>query len=129
MQKILVIDDDVELVELLRFNFKQAGFSIGTAFNGLDGLKKARSIHPDIIVIDLMMPELDGFVVCEMLRRNERTASIPIIMLTAFSSEFGRITGLESGATEYITKPFSPKALVTRVHELLSRRAPEGSAV
>jgi DNA-binding response OmpR family regulator len=129
MQKILVIDDDVELVELLRFNFKQAGFSIGTAFNGMDGLKKARSIHPDIIVIDLMMPELDGFVVCEMIRRNERTASIPIIMLTAFSSEFGRITGLESGATEYMTKPFSPKALVARVQELLSRRAPESSAV
>jgi two-component system, OmpR family, alkaline phosphatase synthesis response regulator PhoP len=129
MQKILVIDDDVELVELLRFNFKQAGFSIGTAFNGMDGLKKARSIHPDLIVIDLMMPELDGFVVCEMIRRNERTSPIPIIMLTAFSSEFGRITGLESGATEYMTKPFSPKTLVARVQELLSRRAPESSAV
>ncbi len=119
-RKILIVDDDTDLVELLRFNLKNAGFSIGTALNGLEALKKARSIVPDLIVLDVMMPELDGFSVCEILRRDKVTASIPILMLTALSGEFGRVTGFESGATDYMTKPFSPKAVVTHAQKLLN---------
>ena len=122
-KKILVVDDDADLVELLRFNLKQAGFSIGTALNGVEALKKARSILPDLIVLDLMMPELDGFAVCEILRRDKTTASIPIIMLTALSSELGRLAGFECGATVYMTKPFSPRAVVTKIEDLLNQVA------
>ncbi|HOP99005.1 MAG TPA: response regulator [Verrucomicrobiota bacterium] len=118
-RKILVVDDDVELVELLWFNLTRAGFSIGTAFNGVEALKKARSLRPDLIILDLMLPELDGFAVCEILRRNEAMASTPIIMLTALTSELGRLAGYESGATDYMTKPFSPRMLVDRIRELL----------
>lgn len=120
-KKILVVDDDIDLLELLRFNLKQAGFAIGTAGNGVEALKKARSIQPDLIVLDLMMPELDGFAVCEILRRNPSTASIPILMLSALSSELGRMAGLECGATDYMSKPFSPKTLICRIEELLKR--------
>jgi len=116
-----VVDDDADLVELLRFNLKKAGFAIGTAFNGADALKKARSLLPDVILLDLMLPELDGFAVCEILRRDAATASIPIVMLTALSSELGRLAGLGSGATDYITKPFSPKEVISRVEDVLRR--------
>ena len=118
-KKILVVDDDADVVELIRFNLKGAGFSVGTATNGLDALKKARSIRPDLIVLDLMMPELDGFAVCEILRRERATGLIPIIILTALSGELGRLSGIECGATEYLTKPFSPKAVVARIQNLL----------
>src|SRR5437762_9532574 len=114
-KKILVVDDDAELVELIGFNLKKAGYAIGTAFNGVEALKKARSILPDLILLDLMLPELDGFAVCEILRRDAATASIPIIMLTALSSELGRLAGLGSGANDYVSKPFSPRLLLTRV--------------
>ena len=118
-RKILVVDDDPDAVELLRFTLKQAGFRVGTAENGVTALRKACSLYPDLILLDLMMPELDGFAVCETLRLDPATASIPIILLTAASSEFVRLTGLDSGATEYMTKPFSPRALIGRVTELL----------
>jgi len=124
MQKrILVVDDDAELVELVSFNLKQAGYAIGTASNGMDAIKKARSLEPDLIVLDVMMPELDGFAVCEILRRDPATASIPIMMLTALSSELGRIAGLGSGATDFVTKPFSPRLLVQRVEDLIHKTA------
>jgi|SRR5436190_10880962 len=118
-KKILVVDDDADWVELISFNLKKAGFLIGTASNGIDALKKARSLGPDLILLDLKLPELDGFAVCETLRRNSATASIPIIILTAVSGEIARITGMECGATEYVTKPSSPKRLVSRVENLL----------
>src|SRR4051794_4094260 len=118
-KRILVVDDDADLVELICFNLRKAGFAIGTAANGVDALKKARSLSPDLILLDLMLPELDGFAVCEILRRDAVTQSIPIIMLTALSTELGRLAGLSAGANEYIPKPFSPKALIARVHNLL----------
>ena len=118
-RKILVVDDDADLIELLSFNLKKVGFSIGTALDGVDALKKARSILPDLILLDLMLPGLDGFAVCETLRRDAATASIPIIMVTAFSSELGRLAGLDCGANDYVTKPFSPKMLVSRVQRLV----------
>jgi DNA-binding response OmpR family regulator len=114
-KKILVVEDDADLVELLCFNLKKAGFAIGTATDGVEALKKARSVVPDLILLDLMLPELDGFAVCEILRRDPATASIPIIMLTAVSSELARLAGLESGANDYITKPFSLKDLLGRI--------------
>ena len=120
-KKILVVDDDAELVELISFNLKQAGYAIGTASNGVDAIKKAHSLEPDLIVLDVMMPELDGFAVCEILRRDTTTASIPIMMLTAISSELGRLAALGSGATDFVTKPFSPRILVGRIEELLKK--------
>jgi DNA-binding response OmpR family regulator len=122
-KKILVVDDDAELVEIISFNLKQAGYSIGTASNGVDALKKARSLEPDLIVLDVMMPELDGFAVCEILRRDSATAALPILMLTALSSELGRVAGLGSGASGFLTKPFSPRLLVQRIEELLQKSA------
>jgi len=122
MQKrILVVDDDAELVELICFNLKRAGFSVRSAFNGVDALKKARSLKPNLIVLDVMMPELDGFAACEILRRDAATASIPILMLTALSSELGRVAGLGSGASDFVTKPFSPRLLVQRIADLLQK--------
>jgi DNA-binding response OmpR family regulator len=119
-KRILVVDDDPDALELLSFSLKKAGFSIGTARNGLDALKKACSVAPDLILLDLMMPELDGLAVCETLRRDPSTAAIPIIFVTAVSSEFGRLTGLEAGASAYITKPYSPRELVNRVKAILT---------
>jgi DNA-binding response OmpR family regulator len=118
-KKILVVDDDAELVDLLSFNLKQAGYAIATASNGVEALKKAGSIQPDLIVLDVMMPELDGFAVCEILRRSAATARIPILMLTALSSQLGRMAGLDSGASDFVTKPFSPRQIIARVEELL----------
>jgi DNA-binding response OmpR family regulator len=120
-KKILVVEDDPDLVELLSFNLRGCGFAVSTAGDGLDALKKARAIIPDLILLDLMLPELDGFGVCEILRREPETAKIPIIMVTAMSSQFARMAGLEAGANDYITKPFSPKQLIARVQALLGQ--------
>lgn len=119
-KKILVVDDDAELVELVSFNLTKAGYNIGTASNGVEAIRKARALSPDLIVLDVMMPELDGFGVCEILRRDRATASIPIILLTALSSELGRMAGFDSGATDFLTKPFSPRQLLARIAELLN---------
>jgi DNA-binding response OmpR family regulator len=117
--KILVVDDDADWVELLQYNLKKAGFSIGTAFDGIEAVSKARSILPDLILLDLMLPEMDGFAVCEILRRDKTTASIPIVIITALSGELGRLVGLDSGASAYIAKPFSPKLLIARLENVL----------
>ena len=119
--KILVVDDEPEAVELLEFNLKQAGFDVIAAADGAEALKKARSASPNLIVLDLMLPEIDGLEVCKMLRRDPATAAIPIIMLTAKAAELDRIVGLELGAEDYITKPFSPRELVLRVKKALQR--------
>jgi DNA-binding response OmpR family regulator len=120
-KKILVVEDDIDMVDLLRFNLKKEGFALGTAADGIEALKKARSIRPDLILLDLMLPELDGFAVCEILRRDPKTASIPIIILTAMSSQLSRFSGLDAGANAYITKPFSQKYLQQCIQELLQR--------
>jgi DNA-binding response OmpR family regulator len=127
-KKILVVEDDPDLVELLSFNLRGYGFTVSTANDGLDALKKARTILPDLILLDLMLPELDGFGVCEILRREPATAGIPIIMVTAMSSQFARLAGLEAGANDYITKPFSPKQLIARVQALLGQPAVQSAA-
>jgi DNA-binding response OmpR family regulator len=120
-KKILVVEDDLDMVELLRFNLKTEGYALGTAADGIEALQKARSLHPDLILLDLMLPQLDGFAVCDILRRDPKTASIPIIILTAMSSELSRLNGLDAGANAYITKPFSHKYLLQCIHELLQR--------
>ncbi len=119
--KILVVDDEPEAVELLEFNLTRAGFEVIAAADGADALKKARSASPNLIVLDLMLPEIDGLEVCKMLRRDPATARIPIIMLTAKAAEIDRVLGLELGAEDYITKPFSPRELVLRVQKVLKR--------
>jgi DNA-binding response OmpR family regulator len=125
-KKILVVEDNTELLELLRLNLKAAGFAIATATNGVEALKKARSLSPDLVLLDLVLPELDGFAVCETLRRAPATASIPVVILTGLTSYFARCAGLEAGTCEFMTKPASPKHLVARIKELL--REPRGSS-
>ena len=115
------MDDEPEAVELLEFNLKQAGLEVIAAADGAEALRKARSAAPSLIVLDLMLPEIDGLEVCKMLRRDPATARIPIIMLTAKAAEIDRILGLELGADDYITKPFSPRELVLRVQKILKR--------
>jgi DNA-binding response OmpR family regulator len=115
------VDDEPEAVELVEFNLKKAGFDVITATDGAQALKKTRSAKPDLIVLDLMMPEMDGLEVCKILRRDPATARIPIIMLTAKAAEVDRIVGLELGADDYVTKPFSPRELVLRVNKVLRR--------
>jgi len=124
--KILVVDDEPEAVELVEFNLKQAGYAVVTAVDGTEALTKARAISPSLIVLDLMLPEIDGLEVCKMLRRDPATAAIPIIMLTAKAAEIDRVLGLELGADDYITKPFSPRELVLRVKKLLQRERGAG---
>ena len=119
--KILVVDDEPEAVELLQFNLQQAGFDVATAENGSQALRAARSTIPSLILLDLMLPEMDGLEVCKMLRRDPATTAIPVIMVTAKAAEIDRIVGLELGADDYITKPFSPRELVLRVKKLLQR--------
>jgi DNA-binding response OmpR family regulator len=123
--KILVVDDEPEAVELLEFNLTRAGFTVVSAADGAQALKAARSARPNLIVLDLMLPEIDGVEVCKMLRRDPATARIPIIMLTAKAAEIDRIVGLEVGAEDYITKPFSPRELVLRIRKVLQRLHPE----
>lgn len=121
--KILVVDDEPDMVELVTFNLRAEGYDVITAANGMEALNQARSSLPDLIVLDLMMPELDGLSVCEILRRLPSTAPIPVIMLTAWKSELTRIIGLDTGAEDYLTKPFSPRDLVSRVNNALRNRA------
>jgi len=120
-KKLLVVEDNIEMLRLLRLSFKRAGFSIATATNGIEALKKARSVSPDLIVLDLILPELDGFAVCETLRKAAPTKSIPIIILTGLTSEFTRLAGMEAGATEFVNKPVSPQHLISRIEGLLAR--------
>lgn len=121
MAKILVVDDEPDAVELVEFNLKNAGFEVITAADGAEALKQARATLPDLVVLDLMLPEVDGLEVCKLLRRDAATAGIPIIMLTAKAAEIDRVLGLELGADDYLTKPFSPRELMLRVKGLLRR--------
>jgi len=122
--KILVVDDEPEAVDLLDFNLKQAGFLVVQAGDGAQALRKARETLPALILLDLMLPEIDGLEVCKMLRLDPVTKKIPIIMVTAKAAEIDRVLGLELGADDYITKPFSPRELVLRVKKILERVSP-----
>jgi len=119
--RVLVVDDEPEAVELIEFNLKQSGYAVSTAGDGAEALKKARSQVPDLIVLDVMLPEMDGFEICKTLRLDAATARVPIIMLTAKAAEIDRVLGLELGADDYLTKPFSTRELLLRIKKILSR--------
>lgn len=121
--KILIVDDEPDVVELLSYTFRQEGYSIAASETGRQAVAKAQAWLPDLILLDLQLPEMDGFEVCKILRRDTATAAIPIIMVTARTSEIDRILGLEFGADDYVIKPFSPRELVLRVKNLLKRKA------
>src|SRR6185369_8162417 len=123
-EKILVVDDEPDALDLIQFNLKAAGYEVITADDGTEAIKKARTVQPALVVLDVMLPEVDGLEVCKTLRREPATAAIPIIMLTAKAGEIDRVLGLELGADDYLTKPFSPRELVLRVKALLRRRTP-----
>ncbi len=119
--KILIIDDEPDVLDLISMNLKNARFKVVTAENGEIGLAKAKSELPSLIVLDLMLPKVSGIEVCKLLKRESATAAIPIIMLTAKSDEVDRIVGLELGADDYVTKPFSPRELLLRIQSVLRR--------
>ncbi len=125
--KILVVDDEPDALELVEFNLRQAGYEVAGAEDGAEALETARATLPDLIVLDVMLPEMSGIEVCKVLRRDPATAGIPIIMLTAKASEIDRVLGLELGADDYVTKPFSPRELVLRVKNVLQRHQQEVS--
>ncbi|MDD9147898.1 MULTISPECIES: response regulator transcription factor [unclassified Sporolactobacillus] len=118
-KKILVVDDEPSIVTLLSFNLKKSGYEVITAGNGSDALSIVKEQHPDLIVLDLMLPEMDGMDVCKRLRQD--FIFIPILMLTARDDELDKILGLELGADDYMTKPFSPREVVARVKAILRR--------
>lgn len=117
-KKVLVVDDDAKIVELVKLYLNRDGYKVLVAYDGIEALSLARESHPDLIVLDLMLPGCDGLEVCRTLR-NE--SDVPIIMLTARTTENDKLTGLDLGADDYVTKPFSPKELAARVRAVLRR--------
>lgn len=123
--RVLVVDDESDITELLSYNFRDAGYEVLTASDGMAAVSTAQRWLPEAIVLDLNLPGLDGFAVCEMLRVLPSTRDIPILMLTAFASEDSRAVGLKLGANGYLTKPFSPRDVVARVTELVKQAGTE----
>jgi DNA-binding response OmpR family regulator len=118
---VLVVEDDADIAELIRHSLERAGHAVDRLASGREVLARARRQPPDLIVLDLMLPGMDGLLVCQALRADDQTASIPVIVVTARGEEFDRVRGLELGADDYVTKPFSPRELVARVNALLRR--------
>jgi len=119
---ILIVEDEPDIVKLIEYNLQQAGFETIRAYDGMSGQKQAKERLPDLIILDLMLPQLDGFEVCKLLKRDEKTANIPILMLTAREEEIDRIIGFELGTDDYVVKSsFSPRELVLRVKAILRR--------
>ncbi len=119
---ILVVDDEQNIVKLARLYLNKDGYKVEAAYDGAEALEKAKSLRPDLIILDIMMPEMDGLAVCQELRK---TSNVPIIILTARDDDVDRIVGLELGADDYITKPFNPRELVARVKAVLRRASNE----
>lgn len=122
--KILLIEDDQSLTELIRYNLTQDGFTVHCEADGEEGLYASEEISPDLILLDWMLPNLSGIEICRRIRRNKATRNVPIIMLTARAEESDRIRGLDTGADDYVTKPFSPKELIARIKAVLRRIRP-----
>jgi two-component system phosphate regulon response regulator PhoB len=120
--QIVVVEDEEDILELVRYNLAREGYQVTCATSGEEGLKAAKSKLPDLILLDLMLPGVDGLEVCKLVRSDSKTQHIPIVMLTARSEESDIVTGLELGADDYITKPFSPRVLIARVRAVLRRR-------
>jgi two-component system, OmpR family, alkaline phosphatase synthesis response regulator PhoP len=124
-EHILVVDDEEDILELVRYNLVKEGYRVTTVASGEEALRSARSAQADIILLDLMLPGVDGLEVCRRLKQDPKTQHIPIIMLSAKGEEADIVTGLELGAADYITKPFSPRVLVARLRAVLRRRVTE----
>ena len=124
--RVLVVDDEPDLLELVRVNLASSGYAVETAASGSDALAALRRAPPDVMVLDLMLPDISGTELCARVRADQRLTGLPIIMLTAKSEEIDRVVGLELGADDYVTKPFSPRELALRVRAVLRRRAPAG---
>ena len=121
MADILMIDDEKDIVESIEYNLKKEGFSTHKSFDGLAGFKLAKELIPDLILLDLMLPGMSGIELCKALRKNGSTSKIPVIMLTAKKQEIDKVVGLEVGADDYISKPFSMKELIARIKAVLRR--------
>ncbi len=120
-ERILVVDDEEDILELIKYNLAREGYLTDTAKTGESALEKARSVKPDIIILDLMLPGIDGLEVCRQLKSDGRTVMIPIIMVTAKGEDADIVTGLELGADDYVTKPFSPRILLARIKAVIRR--------
>jgi phosphate regulon transcriptional regulator PhoB len=121
MKRILIIEDDRDIIELVRYNLEQEGFGLASARDGISGLEQVKKSPPDLLLLDLMLPRLSGLEICKAIRRDEKLNRLPILMLTARGEESDRVIGLELGADDYVTKPFSPRELIARVKALLRR--------
>lgn len=124
---ILVIDDEPDILELIRYNLDKHGYQVTCVPSGEEALSNLRLHHPDLVVLDLMLPDVDGLDVCKTMKRDEHMAQIPIIMLTARGEEVDVVTGLELGADDYLTKPFSPRVLLARIKAVLRRQQSQPS--
>jgi len=127
-QTILVVDDDEDILELLQYNLTREGFVVICAMSGEEAMKKAVAESPDLVLLDLMLPGIDGLEVARRLKKNDKTTNIPVIMVTAKGEEADVVTGLEIGADDYITKPFSPRVVVARLKAVLRRLERQGDA-
>ena len=117
--KILVVDDEINITQILEFSIGAEGYEVITAANGEEAIDKARREQPDLIILDIMMPKIDGYEACRILKANPLTKGIPVVLLTAKGRDIDKRLGYEVGATDYIIKPFSPNKLVDRIHQLL----------
>lgn len=122
-EHILIVEDEEDIQELVRYNLAKEGYRVTQSLTGEDGFKTAKTAHPDLILLDLMLPGLDGLEICRHLKADPKTSHTPIIMLTAKGEESDVVTGLELGADDYIPKPFSPKVLIARMRAVLRRKA------
>jgi two-component system alkaline phosphatase synthesis response regulator PhoP len=122
-ESILVVEDEEDILELIRYNLTKEGYQVTCSGTGEDGLKAARAKHPDLVLLDLMLPGVDGLEICKALKADGGTQDIPVVILTAKGEESDIVTGLELGADDYIVKPFSPKVLIARLRAVLRRRS------
>ena len=127
MKRILVIEDDKDIVELVKYNLEKDGFQVTTTGDGASGLIQIRKAPPDLLILDLMLPKLSGLEICKEARKDPALNRLPILILTAKGEEADRVVGLELGADDYVTKPFSPRELAARVKALLRRTEPAGA--
>ena len=126
--RVLVVDDEPDLLELVQYNLTKAGYDVACVMSGAEALSHVRVHTPDLIVLDVLLPDIDGLEVCKALRRNPQTGTIPIVMLTARSEDADIVAGLEIGADDYLTKPFSPRVLLARIKAVLRRQQADASA-
>ena len=128
-KRILIIEDESDVVDLLALNLRKAGFNVSHAADGARGLEKTRADKPDFVILDLMLPKMPGLEVCKILKSDPVTRSIPILMLTAKAEEIDRIVGLEFGADDYVSKPFSPREVLLRIQAILRRGEPHDESL